>query len=223
MIVLSGGQTVELSQDDFRMIVNNYDKVHIDIGTGDARNIYKLAKSDPKTLYIGIDPVKENMYEIAKKISKKPSKGGLTNVLLVIAAVEDLPFELNNIADSVSILFPWGSLLECVVKPNEKEMTNISNLVKDNAYFEFITTYSNSYEEGEIIRRDLPSISIEYFQSEQYVSTLYNLSFKITSVEEYDNEFVKQFHSQWAKKLAFGRKRSFFRIGGIVDKSKNLK
>ena len=64
MLILQGVNTVELSINEFLTKVKMYNKVHIDIGTGDARNIYKLAVNNPCTLYIGIYPVKENMYEI---------------------------------------------------------------------------------------------------------------------------------------------------------------
>ena len=112
MLILKGTKTVDLSKDELTEIIGQFDRVHIDLGTGDGRHIYKLAINDQNTFYIGIDPVKENLFDISKKIIKKPSKGGLSNVVFVIAAAESLPFELKNIADSISILFPWGTLLD---------------------------------------------------------------------------------------------------------------
>lgn len=217
---MSGTRTVELLQNDFYAILNNYEKVHIDLGTGDARNIYRLAKKNPTTFYIGIDPVKDNMYEISKKTVKKTAKGGLPNILLVIASIEHLPYELNDIADSISIFFPWGSLLECIIKPVEDNLLNISKVAKNFADFEFVTTYSDAYEEGEILRRNLPFIDAEYFQNSKYVSAMNTSGFDIEDVEMYDNEYVKQFHSQWSKRLAFGRKRCFFRIYGKIIKDR---
>lgn len=80
MLILKGTKTVDLSKDELTEIIGQFDRVHIDLGTGDGRNIYKLAINDQNTFYIGIDPVKENLFDISKKIIKKPSKGGLQTV-----------------------------------------------------------------------------------------------------------------------------------------------
>ena len=80
MLILKGTKTVDLSKDELTEIIGQFDRVHIDLGTGDGRNIYKLAINDQNTFYIGIDPVKENLFDISKKIIKKPSKGGLQPV-----------------------------------------------------------------------------------------------------------------------------------------------
>ena len=130
-------------------------------------------------------------------------------MVFVIAAAESLPFELKNIADSISILFPWGTLLEYVIKPNRDILSNVADLAKNEAHFEFVTTYSDSYEEAEIKKRGLPLLSKAYFLSEQYKAELSNSGFRIDDVKELDNEYVKQFNSLWTKRLAFGRKRSF--------------
>ena len=196
MLILKGTKTVDLSKDELTEIIGQFDRVHIDLGTGDGRNIYKLAINDQNTFY----------------------KGGLSNVVFVIAAAESLPFELKNIADSISILFPWGTLLEYVIKPNRDILSNVADLAKKEAHFEFVTTYSDSYEEAEIKKRGLPLLSKAYFLSEQYKAELSNSGFRIDDVKELDNEYVKQFNSLWAKRLAFGRKRSFFRVSGHVSK-----
>ena len=217
MQILSSGKPEAIDAEALQMRLQPYQRVHIDIGTGDGRNIYKAALQDPDTFFIGIDPVRENMLEIAKKSAKKPAKGGAANMLLVIASAEALPPELSGIADSVSVYFPWGSLLECIIKPVEETLANITGLMKPGAAFTFITTYSDSYEEGEMQRRGLPQLSLEYFQGEAYVSRLRALHLIVTECTEYDNEFVKQFNSLWAKRLAFGRKRAFYRVSGHFE------
>ena len=217
LTVLIGSKTAEMTLDEFTAAVKGYEKVHIDIGTGDGRNIYKAACKNKDVFYIGVDPVKENMYDISKKAGKKPEKGGAPNMLLVIASAEALPKELNGAADSVSVYFPWGSLLECVIKPVGETLLKIAKIAKRGAEFTFVTTYSDSYEEGEITRRELPAISKEYFSGESYKSELSACGFAVEGVEEYDNEYVKQFNSQWAKRLAFGRKRAFYRVNGHIE------
>lgn len=218
MLILQGNKMVEASTAELLSRVDAFKSVHIDIGTGDARNIYRLAVNNPDILYIGIDPAKDNMFEVSKKISKKPTKGGLSNVLLVVASVETLPDELTDIASSLSVLFPWGTLLEYIIRPSEEMISKMANVAKNGAGFEFLATYSDMYEEGEINKRGLPPIDIDYFISKNYVTALKNAGFCVKDIKEYDNEYVKQYNSLWAKRLAFGRKRSFFQIVGRIEK-----
>ena len=51
MLILKGTKTVDLSKDELTEIIGQFDRVHIDLGTGDGRNIYKLAINDQNTFY----------------------------------------------------------------------------------------------------------------------------------------------------------------------------
>ena len=82
----------------------------IDIGTGDGLFVYECARANPNKFYIGIDPNPRPLEKVSKKIHRNPAKGGLPNVLFLQAAIEDLPSELDEVADELHIHFPWGSL-----------------------------------------------------------------------------------------------------------------
>ena len=43
--------------------------------------------------------------------SRRASRGGPANALFVVAAAERVPAELSSLADELTIVFPWGSLL----------------------------------------------------------------------------------------------------------------
>ena len=104
MLILKGTKTVDLSKDELTEIIGQFDRVHIDLGTGDGRNIYKLAINDQNTFYIGIDPVKENLFDISKKIIKKPSKGGLQTVdKSPISSERDWTFSMYKMKINVEI------------------------------------------------------------------------------------------------------------------------
>ena len=217
MIVLKGKNAVEIDKNEFEILTAKYNKICVDIGTGDGRNIYRKAKNNKTALYIGLDPVKDNMEETAVKIAKKPEKGGLDNALLVVATAEKLPDELHGIADKVTILFPWGILLEGIIKPEEQIISAVKTTSKNGAEFEFITTYSANCEENMMETRNMPELNLEYFNSE-YKSVLQNMGLIVENIEMLDNEFVKKFDSKWARRLAFGRKRDFYRITGRINK-----
>jgi 16S rRNA (adenine(1408)-N(1))-methyltransferase len=56
---------------------------------------------------IGVDADAASMVEISRRAARER----LPNALFVVASVEDLPPELDEVADIVRIHFPWGSLL----------------------------------------------------------------------------------------------------------------
>ena len=55
--------------------------------------------------------------KISEKIHRKPA---LSNALYVHATVEELPSELDGVANEVHVHLPWGSLLREVLKPRYK-------------------------------------------------------------------------------------------------------
>ena len=130
------GKRVELfSASYFRKICNQFDKVHFDIGTGNARFVYNLAKENSEHLYIGIDSNCDRMGLIAWKIKRKPSRGGLVaqNLELLHMSIEDIPDEFSNMADFVTINYPWGSLLKGITDPDPRMIETISKISHVNA------------------------------------------------------------------------------------------
>lgn len=48
MLILKGTKTVDLSKDELTEIIGQFDRVHIDLGTGDGRNIYIYDHAFPR-------------------------------------------------------------------------------------------------------------------------------------------------------------------------------
>lgn len=215
MRVLKGKTIVEMSTLD--ETIEEFDSVIVDIGTGNGRFVYKNARKNPKDFYIGIDPVAENMMEFSSKAIKKPTKGGISNAAYIVAAAEELPEELYKKADKIYVNLPWGSLLEGVVKGNAIILNNIVNISKPpKADVEIWFTYNNLHEAGEMSRRELPPLSVEYI--ENTLSPIYkSCGIDITEIDVVNNDELKNFDTQWSKRLGFGRARDVFRIRAIVE------
>ncbi|MHB8157500.1 MAG: methyltransferase domain-containing protein [Desulfocucumaceae bacterium] len=197
--------------------VSGYNSVIIDIGTGDGRFVYKMARQQPDNFFIGVDPVAENMMAYGMKVIKKPVKGGLSNVLYVVASAEEMPVELNSIASKIFIILPWGSLLEGVAKGRREILENIARVAAPSAGLEIFFTYSDLHEQGEMSRRELPELSLEYI--EETIVPLYRASgILITGKEIASNERLCKYETQWAKRLGFGKARTVFHIRGVVNK-----
>jgi 16S rRNA (adenine(1408)-N(1))-methyltransferase len=87
------------------------------------------ARREPDALVIGIDASAGAMAETSRRAARDPRRGGLPNAIFVVAAAEQPPAELVDIADELTINFPWGSLLAGVLATNPVAAAGISSLV----------------------------------------------------------------------------------------------
>ncbi len=137
----------------------------VDIGTGDGRFVYRSAERNPNKFFIGIDANVKPLEKISMKATRKPSKGGLPNVLFIQAAVEDLPEELNASADEIHIHFPWGSLLAAVVLGDENILASLRRICAPECLLEIVIGIDAERDRSEIERLNLPELSDEYLQN----------------------------------------------------------
>ncbi|HEY4492116.1 MAG TPA: class I SAM-dependent methyltransferase, partial [Acidobacteriota bacterium] len=100
----------------------------VDLGAGDGLFVYHYARKNPNHFCIGIDSNRRPLEGISEKIHRKGSGGGAPNVIYLQAAAEALPQELQEIANEVYVLFPWGSLLKGVATGDIDLLTNIRRI-----------------------------------------------------------------------------------------------
>ncbi len=180
--------------------------VVVDIGTGDGRFVYRSAQSNPRKFYIGIDANAKPLEKISMKATRKPSKGGLPNVLFAQAAIEDLPAELNAAADEIHIHFPWGSLLRAVALGDENALRSLRRIAAPECLLEIIIGIDEERDRTEIERLDLPKLSEEYLQKTlipKYEAAGFETlkSGVLSSVE------WSRLETSWARKLQSGANR----------------
>lgn len=216
MKILKGNKIENLDGETLRNITRDYKGITIDIGTGDGSFPYKKAKENKDHFYIGLDAVANNMMKSAAKANRKPTKGGLSNVLYVVDNALNISEELTNSADDIYINLPWGSLRDGVVKGEDKLLHGIRKIGKSKANLDIFVTYSSFYEAKEIISRELPLLSLEYINRElRYQYSRYGIEIK--KIEICNNDSLKGLDTSWAKKLAFGREREIYHLKGILD------
>jgi 16S rRNA (adenine(1408)-N(1))-methyltransferase len=105
------------------------------------------------------------MEKVSEKIHRKPAKGGATNVLFIQAAVEDLPQELNGVADEVHAHFPWGSLLRALALGDELALRNLRRVCAPGAWLEVVIALDPERDRAEIERLGLSPLSIEFLET----------------------------------------------------------
>jgi 16S rRNA (adenine(1408)-N(1))-methyltransferase len=133
----------------------------IDIGTGDGLFVYQCAHANPNKFYIGIDANPRPLEKVSEKIHRNPAKGGLPNVLFLQAAIEELPSELDGVADEVHVHFPWGSLLAIVATGDEAGLRNLRRICAPEGVLEIIIGLDPDRDRTEIERLGLKLFSTD--------------------------------------------------------------
>jgi 16S rRNA (adenine(1408)-N(1))-methyltransferase len=139
--------------------------VIVDIGTGDGHFVYRCARQNPDRFYVGIDASASALKKISEKVCRKPAKGGLPNLLFVQAAVEELPSELDGVADEVHVHFPWGSLLRAVALGDAAVLRNLRRICAPGAWLEVIIGLDPERDRTELERLGLVPLSATFLEA----------------------------------------------------------
>jgi len=180
--------------------------VIIDIGTGDGRFVYQSARQNPKKFYIGIDPNRRPLEKISEKIHRKPARGGAPNVLFIQAALEDLPDELNGVANEVHVHFPWGSLLRAVATADVALLLNLRRLCEADALLEIVIGLDPVRDKSEIERLGFSPLTLEVI--DQVLLPKYaEAGFEIIERGIIAASVWSKLETSWAKRLAGNEQR----------------
>jgi 16S rRNA (adenine(1408)-N(1))-methyltransferase len=172
----------------------------IAIGTGDGLFVYQSARANPKKFYIGIDASPGQLEKISEKIHRRPAKGGAPNALFLQAAIEDLPSELDGVADEVHIHFPWGSLLRGIAVGDSITLKSLRRICSADAFLEIVFALDPVRDRAEIERLEVPALSTAYI--DKVLSPHFrDAKFEIVERGEHAPEYWPEFHSSWAKRL----------------------
>lgn len=185
--------------------------VILDIGTGDGLFVYQSARRNPRKLYIGVDANPRPLEKVSEKIHRKPAKGGLPNALFVQAAVEDLPSELDGVADEVHVHFPWGSLLRAVASGDQAVLASLRRICAPGALLEVVIGVDPDQDRGELDRLGLESMSLESMDS-ALIPKYREAGFVMIDRGLLSPSDWNKLQTSWARRLRGGSNRSVFYI-----------
>nr|WP_280275324.1 hypothetical protein [Nocardia wallacei] len=178
--------------------------MRIDMGTGDGRAVLAAAAADPDLLVIGIDAHAAGMAESSRRAAR--SRQGLPNAVFVAAAVENPPPELDGVADEVTVLFPWGSLLRGLLTADPAVLDGVARLMKPDAALDILLS---------VVERDglagLPAISGPDALS-ALADSYARHDLSVTDIHPATPDEVTAFGSSWGKRLGAGARRPAWRI-----------
>ena len=180
--------------------------VIVDIGTGDGRFVYQSARRNPNKFYIGIDPNTRPLEKISEKIHRKPARGGAPNVLFIQSAIEDLPEELNGVADEVHVHFPWGSLLRAVATGDVGLLRNLRRICGDDALLEVVIGIDPVRDKSELERLGMQPLTLEVLDG-VLGSNYAAAGFEIVERGEIAASEWPALETSWAKRLQGNERR----------------
>ncbi len=207
MEIIQGKKSIFLDKEGFKKIIAPYHQVVVDLGTGDGKFVYNLAKKQPDTFFIGLDADRSNLVVYSAKTAKKPQRGGVSNLLYVIANAENLPAELCGTADTVWIVLPWGSLLQGIAQGQANLLSNIVKISAPGAELKAIITYEIEYEAAEIEKLGLPELSLAYVDK-VLAPRFWQQGLSLMERKFLTNQELKAVTSTWAKRLGYGKVRN---------------
>jgi 16S rRNA (adenine(1408)-N(1))-methyltransferase len=164
-----------------------------------------LGRKAPHRLFIGIDANAAGLREISGRAARER----LANVIYVRAGVEDLPLELAGVADRVTVVLPWGSLLAAVARPRVPALADIRSLCQPEASLSVVLSVAER-DVREARRLGLPPLDGGHLQD---LAIWYAAAgFTVTSVRQLDLDQLAGWPSTWARRLAHGQARPVFQV-----------
>jgi len=187
METIRGRKSLELDFNGLKERLAGYNRITLDLGTGDGRYVCTLAEEHPDWFVIGVDSCRENLRE--------HSQAKLQNMLFVIASAQELPKELNGLISQISINFPWGSLLESLLTDDSRLMNGLEAVSRSVTSVDLHLNGGALAEAGTTLEVGAEKIYDNLIRSGWQINapTLMNVS------------ALRTFPTTWAKRLAFGR------------------
>jgi 16S rRNA (adenine(1408)-N(1))-methyltransferase len=190
-------------------------RLHVDLGTGDGRYAYELAKASPSLAVLGLDPELAGLAEYSGRALRKPARGGLANVRYGLGSIEALPSELAGLASGVSIILPWGSLLRAVALPEPGLLANLRAICAPGARLTVVFTYDRDLDPGQVARLDLPPLGEDV--AARLAPGYAEAGWRIEGAVAIGNAELRGLASTWARRLGHGeRERVVWRVEGLA-------
>jgi 16S rRNA (adenine(1408)-N(1))-methyltransferase len=193
-----------------------YEHCIIEIGAGDGKGSLRLARSQSQSFVIALDSNPDALRKTSSTAAKKTEKGGVRNLLCLYGNIRDCWKDLQAIANEITIILPWGDLLEGIAERDDVLLNAISGIAQVNCRLVCVIN-------GEIWKENLPSrlghlgeIAPEFFTS-------YKSQFEASQISFYEShlmsdEEISNLQTTWTAKLMSSREHAdFIMATGVVN------
>ena len=114
-------------------------------------------------------------------------------------------------ADRITVVLPWGSLLAAVARPAPALLAGIRRLCQPKAHLRCILGIDPERDRAECLRLRLPTLDSIYLKG-SLTGAYGTVGFTVTSIKALTAGELAQWPSTWARRLAHGRARPAFQI-----------
>lgn len=151
------------------------------------------AARNPDTLVVGMDADAAGMADASRRASRR--RRGVPNALFVVAAAESPPEGLRGLAGSLTVQFPWGSLLRGVLGRDDAVLGGVAELLAPGA-------------EGTVLLSVVPRDGVPAMPPRHELAAAYACQgLDLVEARPATPEEVAGSHSSWAKRLRAGTNR----------------
>jgi len=186
------------------------ERVVVDLGAGDGRWIFRIARAHPAWFCVGVDANAAGMRETARRAGRKPARGGAPNAWFLRAMVAALPAALEGLADEVHVHLPWGSLLRAVVAPEPETLRRIARLCRSGATVCVRVNASILDDPAVVARLSLPAAGKQSLEAR--LTAAYAAAGIQVAITQTDLDLA----TSWARRLGAGRPMRVLAIDGTV-------
>jgi len=130
----------------------------VDVGAGDGGYVLYRARIDPNTFAIAIDASPDAL----ASGGWRAKRACITNAAFLVDGVERLPDELAEVANEVTIHFPWGSLLRGLLTGDPAVLVPIARLMKPDAELRVLLSATARDGYADVAAESLRRIAPEY-------------------------------------------------------------
>ena len=162
-------------------------------------------------MFLATDANPDALLEIASRAARKPARGGVPNLICIAEPVEALSGELAGIADRITAILPWGSLLRALVQPETAFLHRLHRLCASEASLEIVFSYDQERDASE--QGPLGAAGVQESYVRNVLPALYEAAgFRITGTDRISRSELSAYETSWAKRLAFGHPREVWRL-----------
>ena len=185
-----------------------FNEVILDIGAGDGKGSLRKARSSPDSSVIALDSSFNALEESSKVALRKPSKGGVSNLICIYANIKNCSDLLEGIADLVRVYLPWGDLLEGIATCNPEIMKSITNSAKHGCEIQIVVNAQIWKENLPHNLTHLSEVTPHFFNQNKEI--LNTFGFQLTHAYEMTKEEIELLDTTWTHKLLSSRDTASF-------------
>jgi 16S rRNA (adenine(1408)-N(1))-methyltransferase len=150
----------------------------------------------------------------AWRAGRKPSRGGVTNLVCVAGTARELSSELAGVADRLTVILPWGELLCGLLRPEEGTLKDVATLCRQGASIEVVASYDPRYDAR--LWSAQPAFAVDSLHVGSRLPACYQRAgLCVVRTERLDQRVLLEYPTTWAKRLAHGRPRVVWRIQAV--------